>query len=110
MTIKIRPSDFLAVPIIFSVLILGPAGPTQAGQSWQEKMLFNPPTSQLEREQRGSIMIYDGLRDAQITRALDTQFDRIQSMMFIRTIVTDSAGEAVHDEETGEVVVEDDGC
>jgi len=110
MTIPFRPSGFLSVPMIFSLLVLAHSSPIQAGQSWQEKMLFNPPTSQLEREKRGSIMIYDGLRDSQITRALDTQFDRIQSMMFICTIVTDSAGEALHDKETGEVVVENDGC
>jgi hypothetical protein len=70
--------------------------------SWQEKLLFNPPDSQITAEQKGRVMIYDGLKNTQIDRAMDTQFDRIEAMMFIRTITTDI--------ETGEVMVEDDGC
>lgn len=81
-----------------------------AAGDWQEKLLFNPPDSQLKAEQHGRIMIYDGLKDTQISKAMDTQFDRIESMMFVRTIVTDDEGEAVHDIETGQVIVEDDGC
>ena len=73
-------------------------------------MLFNPPASQLDLEKRGRIVIYDGLRDTQITQAMDTQFDRIQSMMFVRTIATDAEGEILRDEETDTIVVEDDGC
>jgi hypothetical protein len=66
--------------------------------------------SQLNLEQRGRIMIYDGLTDKQIAMALDTQFDRIESMMFVRTIVTNDEGDAMRDNETGQVIVEDDGC
>lgn len=75
---------------------------TALAESWQEKLLFNPPDSQIRAERGGRVMIYDGLKDTQIDRAMDTQFDRIESMMFVRTIVTNT--------ETGEVVVEDDGC
>jgi hypothetical protein len=110
MTTQRNSSEFLSVAIIFAALLLGLAGPTEAGDSWQEKMLFNPSASQLELEKRGRIMIYDGLKDTQITRAMDTQFDRVQSMMFVRTIATDSRGETLRDKETGDVVVEDDGC
>jgi hypothetical protein len=81
-----------------------------AAGDWQEKLLFNPPVSQLKLEQRGHIMIYDGLTDTQIVRAMDTQYDRIESMMFVRTIVTNDEGNAMHDSETGQVIVEDDGC
>ena len=63
---------------------------------------IGPFGSQLKLEQRGRIMIYDGMTDTQITKAMDTQFDRIESMMFVRTIVTNN--------ETGELMVEDDGC
>jgi hypothetical protein len=85
-------------------------GPVKAQDSWQEKMLFNPTTSQLEREKRGRVMIYDGLKDTQVTQAMDTQFHRIQSMMFIRTAATDSEVEILRDKETGDTVAEDDGC
>ena len=77
-------------------------GPVKAEGSWQMRMLFNPPESQLKVEKRGRIMIYDGLKEVRIERAMDTQFERIESMMFVRTIITDN--------ETGEDTVEDDGC
>jgi len=91
------------------ITLLCAAGPAAAGD-WQEKLLLNPPDSQLNLEQRGRIMIYDGLTDKQIAMAMDTQFDRIESMMFVRTIVTNDEGNAMHDNETGQVIVEDDGC
>jgi hypothetical protein len=50
------------------------------------------------------------LTDKQVAKALDTQFGRIESMIFVRTIVTNDEGNAVHDNETGQVIVEDDGC
>ena len=71
---------------------------------------FSIVETQLQLETRGRIMIYDGLKDTQIAQAMETQFDRIQSMMFIRTVATDSEGEILRDEETDTVVVEDDGC
>ena len=82
-----------------------------AADSWQEKLLFNPTPAQLETEQkRDRIMIYHGLKDVQVTSAMEDQFDRIEHMMFTGTVVTDSRGETLIDEETGETVVEDDGC
>jgi hypothetical protein len=84
-----------------TTLLFG-AGPAIAQDSWQTRMLLTPPESQLKAEERGRIMIYDGLNETQVAQALDTQFDRIESMMFVRTIVTN--------DETGEETVEDDGC
>jgi len=81
-----------------------------AADQWQERMLFDPPSSQLEAEARGRIMIYDGMTDAQIASAMDSQFDRIESMMFVRTIHTDAQDEVMHDPEGGQVEVDDDGC
>lgn len=110
MNTHFRLSDFLPVSAIFAVLMLGFVDPTEAQDTWQENMLLKPSASQLELEKRGRIMIYDRLKDTQITQAMDTQFDRIQSMMFVRTIATDSEGEILRDKDTGDVVVEDDGC
>ena len=97
--IKIMRTQLLAAGT--ATLLFG-AGPSIAQDSWQIRMLFNPPESQLEVEKRGRIMIYDGLKDAQIEQVMDTQFDRIESMMFVRTIITN--------DETDEETVEDDGC
>lgn len=98
--------------VVLTVLIAGllPLSTPAVAGDWQEKMLFSPSDSQLELEQRGRVMIYDGLTEKQIARAMDTQFDRIESMMFVRTIKTDEHGEVMRDDESGEVVVEDDGC
>jgi len=95
---------------IFMILLYGLMGSVEARDNWQEQMLFNPSTNQLELEGRGRVMIYEGLKDTLVTQAMDTQFDRIQSMMFVRTVATDSKGEVLRDDETGEEVVEDDGC
>jgi hypothetical protein len=110
MTSQFRSSDFLPASVLFTVLMLGVAGPTEAQDGWQEKMLFAPSASQLELEKRGRIMIYDGLKDIQVAQAMDTQFDRIEAMMFVRTVTTDPGGEVLRDKETGNVVVENDGC
>jgi len=110
MKTTIKSFEFLPVSVFLIALSLGISGPTQAADSWQEKMLFSPPPSQIELENRGRVMIYDGLTDTQIAQAMDIQFDRIESMMFVRTVVTDSQGEALRDTESGALVVEDDGC
>ena len=78
--------------------------------SWQMKRLFKPTPADLKRETRGSVMIYDGLTDQAVTRALDEQFDRVDSMMFTRIVVTDAAGVPQRDATTGEIITEDDGC
>ena len=66
--------------------------------------------TQLAMEENGRVMIYNGLRDIEVQRVLDEQFDRIESMMFTGTVVTDKKCELVRNEETGEILVENNGC
>jgi hypothetical protein len=76
---------------------------------WQVNRLFEPTTFQQEKETQGQIMIYDGLRDTTVKEALDTNFERIENMMFTRVVVTNQVGQPQRDEE-GNVITEDDGC
>ena len=99
---------FIALAII-AITLSRPA--SAAADSWQERLLFDPSPAQLQMEQtRQRIMIYEGLTDTQVAQAMDRQFDRIEHMMFVGTIVTDSHGETVVDPETGAAMIEDDGC
>ena len=76
---------------------------------WQVNRLFEPTAYQHKKESQGQIMIYDGLRDTTVKNALDTNFDRIENMMFTRVIITDESGQPELDV-AGNVITEDDGC
>ena len=101
----------LMIPMLVGSLPLF-TGLANAGDlhDWYTHRLFEPTLLQLQQEHRGRVQIYDGLSDAEVNRALDEQFERIESMMFTGVVVTDSEGRPLHDAETGEVVVENDGC
>jgi hypothetical protein len=83
--------------------------PADADDSFQHNALFNPSQSQLGAEARGRVMIYEGLDNAVIERALDSQFERIEHMMFTRIPQAESDPDD-DDGGGGEVTVEDDGC
>jgi hypothetical protein len=73
--------------------------------AWQERRLFEPTPSELREEAHGRVFIYDGMKDPVVERAMDEQFGRIESMMFIRIEKQKMRPE-------GDVVsyVDDDGC
>ncbi len=52
---------------------------------WQLRRLNNPSTAEITTEQNGRIFIYDALEDPLVDKALDNNFSRIESMMFVRT-------------------------
>ncbi len=81
-----------------------------ASNTWQMTRLFQPTQADLNREAKGRIMIYDGLTDKTVERALDEQYDRVDAMMFTSVVVTDDSGEPIRDTDTGEIITEEDGC
>jgi len=53
--------------------------------NYDQNVLINPSEAVLLAEARGRVMIYDGLEHRVVDQALDTQFKRIDNMMFVRT-------------------------
>ncbi len=81
-----------------------------AMMDWQIKQLFQPGKYRDSLEKQGRVFIYAGMKSSMVMKALDEHFDRIQSMMFTGTVVTDDVGTPLRDPKTGNVVVEEDGC
>jgi len=78
--------------------------------SWLMKLIYQPSQYVLDRESHGFVNIYDGFTDTQVDEVLDRKFERIGHMMFTRIKKTGATGAVLKDSETGEDVVEDDGC
>ena len=81
-----------------------------AMMDWQIKQLFQPGKYRDSLEKQGRVFIYAGMKSSMVMKALDEHFDRIQSMMFTGSVVTNKKGTPLRDQETGKLVVEDDGC
>lgn len=96
--------------LITAVLIVGTADAQSDDRTWQLEKVFNPKSQDLAREARGRVFIYDGLRDTDIEQALESEFERVGSMMFVRTVITDRSGDPLRDETSGSYVTEDDDC
>jgi hypothetical protein len=76
----------------------------------QLRRLLEPTDAELAQERKGRIYIYESLTHGDIETAMEEEFDRVESMMFIRVPKTDESGEVMKDKETGGVIFEDDGC
>lgn len=98
-----------ATTVLAVSLVPGMAGADENYRKWQTDRLYTPTKQQLAREKSGRVIIFDGLRDSEVEQAMDSQFDRLDSMMFVRTIVTDKVGAPLTDEQ-GSYVTEDDDC
>jgi hypothetical protein len=77
---------------------------------WQLSLLLNPSDQQIKAENKGRVVIYDGMYSTDIDEAMKEQFDRVEHMMFINTVVTDQVGDPVKDPDTGQNLLEGDDC
>jgi len=64
-----------------------------AAEGFQERRLLAPTAAEEHMERQGRVYIYDGLHEETVDRAMDTQFDRVQNMMFVGTKYTTVTGE-----------------
>jgi hypothetical protein len=90
--------------------ILPACSGTKHPMTWQQRRLDNPTKLELQWERNNHVMIYESMKDYEVEHALDNHFDRVESMMFINTVITDEHGDQLKDPETGKVITETDGC
>lgn len=95
---------------VAGLLWAGPLGAADDVRDIQMRRLLEPTDAELAQEREGRIYIYESLTHQDIERAMDDEFERVESMMFIRVPKTDASGDIMKDEETGETLTEDDGC
>ena len=67
------------------VILLISTASASRNSSWQLERLLSPQEHHINQESKGAVFIYDRLYETDIETALDQQFNRIDSMMFIRT-------------------------
>ena len=90
-----------ASAITLCSLVWNPGAIAAEYEEWQLAMLFDPSAGQLKVEERGRVFIYEGIKSTDVQRVLDSQFHRLDSMMFIRTKFVNK---------DGNVESEDDDC
>ena len=90
---------FKPLLIIPLALLTGFAGQVSATQGWQERRLLAPSAAQQRMEQRDRVYIYDGLHEDTVDHALDTQFERVENMMFVGVRHTTEDGEEYSDDD-----------
>ena len=110
MNIKTVKTTIYILIIFLSQNLFAEQSVTQEMESWSMKAIYEPSQHQLEREKLGLVNIYDGFTDTQVNRVMDDKFGRIDHMMFTRVKSTGDDGQVLKDPESGEEVVEDDGC
>jgi hypothetical protein len=71
---------------------------------------MQPSPQELETERMGNVYIYDRLTEREVDTALNTHFDRIQHMMFVGTVKTDTSGKALQDPVSGQSIQESGGA
>ena len=108
-------NDHVATCMGFAAIVLSVSAPASVADndkidSYQQNALFHPSSNQLRRESQGFVYIYDGMTDKTIDKAMDDQPGRIESMMFVNTLMTDENGNPLRDAETGEILATDDDC
>ena len=93
-----KRSALIKKVVLTLLLVLSPPSTFAAG-SFQQNVLLSPSNNILLAESEGRIMIYDGLKRETIDSAMDSQFNRIENMMFVRTSYRQDSGEFVVDED-----------
>jgi len=95
--------------LFFSLLVYGCLGSAviaeeTAAYHWQINRLMQPSEQEISKEkEKQQVFIYENLKLEDVEQALNANFDRIENMMFIGTILAPAAA-------GGEPQKEEDGC
>lgn len=89
MNIQSEPPHLVSLILILPLLQAQPV----AADEFQERRLLAPTAAEERLERQGRVYVYDGLLEETVDRAMDTQFNRVQSMMFVGTRYTTETGE-----------------
>jgi hypothetical protein len=81
------------------VLLGGLISQATIAQGWQERRLLAPSAAQQRMEQQDRVYIYDGLHEDTVDQALDTQFERVENMMFVGVRHTTADGDEYADDD-----------
>jgi hypothetical protein len=100
----------MKMSLIFALLIATTAGSADELRDIELRRLFDPTPAELRAEQAAGIYIYDGLRDTDIEHAMQEEFDRVESMMFIRVKRPIPQGKSNEKPDNDVVYVQDDDC
>jgi len=75
----------------------------------QYKRLSSPSSIQKKYEKKGKVYLYIGLKDKEVDRILDKQFERIENFMFVSVLTTDKNENPIRDV-NGKLILESDDC
>ncbi len=95
MNIQSRNRYLVSLVLVLPLL----QGQAAAAEGLQERRLLAPSATQQRMEQQGSVYIYDGLHEDTVDQAMDTQFERVQNMMFVGVQHTTDDGEEYPDDD-----------
>lgn len=93
----------IRVPAISGIVLVSSMVSAVAGddfeQTYYRNMLQDPDQPVLEAEARGRVTIYDGIDNREIELAMDSQFNRIDNMMFVHTRYVNTDGSYDEDDD-----------
>ena len=104
-----KDSDLIP-SLVAGLLLFSPVLPAKELRDIELRRLFEPTPAERRAERAGRVYLYEGLREDDISRALREQFDRVNSMMFIRVQPSPTASGRGPVEGPTPVYYQDDGC
>jgi hypothetical protein len=95
---------------VIGTLIFDPLAQAKDLRDIELRRLFEPTSAEVRAEQEGRIYIYEGLKETDIVRAMQEQFQRLDSMMFIRVQPTPTPVQKDKGSDSAPVYYQNDGC